>query len=128
MIHNSSTSISELLEYLKVGKLRTSVLFIVLLLFVVYGFIILCCARVLLFCVVFCISETEIRRGGTSGSAGKWGNAPSSSEDELDKEAKQREADLKERDEYASRVREKDKDKTKKVMSKNEQKVHDIAN
>lgn len=53
----------------------------------------------------------------------KWSKA-SSSEDELEKEAKERVADLKERDEYANRVRDRDKDRTKKIMSKSEQKVH----
>ena len=42
----------------------------------------------------------------------------------MEKEAKERIADLKERDEYANRVRDRDKERTKKVMSKSEKKVH----
>ncbi|KAF6039237.1 DHX16 [Bugula neritina] len=51
--------------------------------------------------------ETEVRRAGERES--------------------ERQADLKERDEYASRVRDRDKDKTKKIVSKSEQKAHEEA-
>lgn len=53
----------------------------------------------------------------------KRGEVMSSSEDEFDKEERLRQADIKERDEYASRVKVRDKDKTRKIMSKSEQKV-----
>ena len=69
-------------------------------------------------------SETVVQRGVKQEK--KWGKE-SSSEDELEKEAKERIADLKERDEYANRVRDRDKERTKKVMSKSEQKVHNIV-
>lgn len=44
--------------------------------------------------------------------------AESSSEDELDKEERERQADLKERDEFAKRLKEKDKDKTRNMADK----------
>ncbi|XP_067933962.1 pre-mRNA-splicing factor ATP-dependent RNA helicase DHX16-like [Watersipora subatra] len=69
--------------------------------------------------------ETTVRRAVKKEV--KWGNASSSSEDELEKEARDRAADLKERDEYASRVRERDKERTKNVMSKGEKKSHEEA-
>lgn len=46
-----------------------------------------------------------------------------SSEDELEKEEKLRQKDIKERDEFATRVKDRDKEKTRKIMSKSEQKV-----
>ena len=46
-----------------------------------------------------------------------------SSEDEYDKAERDREADLKERDEFAKRLLDKDKDKQRQIMSKSEKKV-----
>lgn len=65
-------------------------------------------------------SETEVRRGTQSD---RNLDKQSSSEDELEKEAQQRLIDLKERDEYAERVKGRDKEKTKHKMSKSEHKV-----
>ena len=48
-------------------------------------------------------------------------DSPSDSDSESDRERKK---DLRERDEFASRLREKDKDKTRNVMSKSDKKVN----
>ena len=58
----------------------------------------------------------------------KRGADKSSSEDEYEQEERQRQADIKERDEYARRVKDRDKEKTRKIMSKSEQKVSDTKN
>ncbi len=47
----------------------------------------------------------------------------SDSEDEMDKMERDRMQDLKERDEFAKRLLDKDKDKQRSVMSKSERKV-----
>lgn len=70
----------------------------------------MCCLR---------FSETEVKRPNLVKAA-----AASSSEDELEVEEQQRQRDIKERDEYASRVKDRDKEKTRKVVSKSEQKVN----
>ena len=49
--------------------------------------------------------------------------SPSESEDEMDTQERERVQDLKERDELSKRLREKDKTKTRQVMSKTEKKV-----
>ena len=46
-----------------------------------------------------------------------------SSEDEYEKAEKEREVDLKERDEFAKRLIDKDKDKQRSIMSKSDKKV-----
>jgi len=46
-----------------------------------------------------------------------------SSSDELEKGELERQKDLHERDEFANRLRKKDKDKTRQIMSKSERKV-----
>lgn len=48
----------------------------------------------------------------------------SDSDDEFDREERERLQDLKERDEFASRLKEKDKEHTRQVMSKSEKKVN----
>ena len=68
-------------------------------------------------------SDTEVRRGEKRDR--KRGADKSSSEDEYEQEERQRQADIKERDEYARRVKDRDKEKTRKIMSKSEQKVSD---
>ena len=49
----------------------------------------------------------------------------SSSEDEYDKEERERKEDLEERDAFAKRVLDRDKEKTRQVVSKTEKKVSD---
>jgi hypothetical protein len=46
-----------------------------------------------------------------------------SSSDELEKGEKERRKDLQERDDFANRLRKKDKDKTRQILSKSERKV-----
>ena len=51
-----------------------------------------------------------------------------SSEDEFDRAEKEREQDLKERDELAKRLIEKDKEKTRSIVSKTDKKVTGVHN
>jgi len=53
----------------------------------------------------------------------KTKNDPDDSEDEFEKLEAERMQDLNERDAFASRLKEKDKEKTRQVMSKTERKV-----
>ena len=46
-----------------------------------------------------------------------------SSEDEMVKDEEERRKDLRERDEFADRLKKKDKEKTRQIMSKSDQKV-----
>ena len=48
---------------------------------------------------------------------------PPTSEEEFEAQERERRADLKERDEFATRLREKDKEKTRQIMSKSDKKV-----
>ena len=50
----------------------------------------------------------------------------SESEDEMDEEEKERLKDLKERDDFATRLRDKDKERTRHVMSKSDKKVYTL--
>lgn len=73
-------------------------------------------------CSWLCLcSETEVRKANKRPSHPDKGK--SSSEDEYEREERIRQADIKERDEYANRVKDRDKEKTRKIMSKSEQKV-----
>lgn len=49
-----------------------------------------------------------------------------SSEDEFEKMEDERQKDLEERDAFADRLKEKDKDKTRSVMSKSDKKVRNL--
>ena len=53
----------------------------------------------------------------------KPSRSASDSEDDFDRQERERQEDLQERDELSSRLREKDKAKTRQVMSKTEKKV-----
>ncbi|KAK2143518.1 hypothetical protein LSH36_834g00067 [Paralvinella palmiformis] len=57
----------------------------------------------------------------------KTKNDPDDSEDEFEKLEAERMQDLNERDAFASRLKEKDKEKTRQVMSKTERKAHEEA-
>lgn len=59
---------------------------------------------------------------GSEGSGG-GGSSGGEEEDELEEEEGERLKDIKQRDEFAERLKRKDKDKTRQIMSKSEQKV-----
>ncbi|XP_025112674.1 pre-mRNA-splicing factor ATP-dependent RNA helicase DHX16-like [Pomacea canaliculata] len=67
-------------------------------------------------------SDSESPKAGPSKS-----DSTSESEDEMDQEEQLRLSDLKERDEFAKRLKDKDKEKTRSIVSKSESKAYEEA-